>query len=289
MDNNRTLYFDVLRVLACVMVVAMHAPFSSTESVDHGVFLVANGYFNSPCVPLFFMVSGALLLNNNPYASASGYLKKRIGKVIYPTMCFSLFYILLNHSGYVKMGGESLLSSLISLPFMYCTPVLWFMYVLIGLYLLIPILLPWAANATKKDLHLYLGLWLVSQFYPWISLVIDVNTSVNGVLYYFSGYVGYFIFGYYLRRYDISLKWLLITSILLLPLPVLPKILYTDVDNTIFTSYLSLPPVVFTATCFILGKRYVDRIPKNILDKFSFVSKLSLAFIYGISSLDIIF
>lgn len=274
-SKERVIYFDVLRVLACLMVVGMHAPLSSPESVNHGIFLVANGYLNSPCVPLFFMISGALLLNKPIIISARSYLKKRITKVLFPTIVFSLLYIVLKSVVQEDYSLSYYMKSILTLPFACVTPVLWFMYVLIGLYLLVPILSPWINNAEKKDLQFYLLIWLVTQLYLFISLIIDVSITNNSIVYYFSGFVGYFVLGYYLSKHDISLKFLLPLSILFIPLPVLPKILHIDVDNTVFLSYLSFPSVVFTITCFMLFKKIANRISKFFVKISMFISPLS--------------
>lgn len=59
----RLLSIDILRIIACLMVVLMHSPMPGDGAVENGAFLTAMSYLTSPCVPLFFMVSGALLLN----------------------------------------------------------------------------------------------------------------------------------------------------------------------------------------------------------------------------------
>jgi len=74
----------------------MHAPIPGEGATEHGPFLVFNSYLTSPCVPLFFMVSGALLLPCKEGITAGGYIKKRIGKIVGPTFCFSCFYMLLD-------------------------------------------------------------------------------------------------------------------------------------------------------------------------------------------------
>lgn len=58
--KERVLYLDILRVLACVMVIMMHAPMSSANA--NGLFTVTLTYFTMPCIGLFFAVSGALLM-----------------------------------------------------------------------------------------------------------------------------------------------------------------------------------------------------------------------------------
>ena len=58
--KNRVYELDILRVLACLMVICMHAPYPKEGA--NGLFLSTLSYFTAPCIGLFFMVSGALLL-----------------------------------------------------------------------------------------------------------------------------------------------------------------------------------------------------------------------------------
>lgn len=58
--KQRDLSLDLLRIVACVMVVVMHSPIPSDNS--DGIILSSLSYFTAPCIGLFFMVSGALIL-----------------------------------------------------------------------------------------------------------------------------------------------------------------------------------------------------------------------------------
>ena len=87
----------------------MHAPIPGASAEGYGPFLVLISYLTVPCVPLFFMVSGSLLLPCRKEVSAIDYLKKRIGKVVGPTVAFSLLYMIINNS---KNWSISILSTL---------------------------------------------------------------------------------------------------------------------------------------------------------------------------------
>lgn len=61
--SKRCYELDIIRVLACLMVVAMHSPMPGEQA--NGTFLASLSYLTAPCIGLFFMVSGALLLPVN--------------------------------------------------------------------------------------------------------------------------------------------------------------------------------------------------------------------------------
>lgn len=59
--KQRDITLDMLRIIACMMVVLMHSPIPSSNNAN-GLLLSSVSYFTAPCIGLFFMVSGALLL-----------------------------------------------------------------------------------------------------------------------------------------------------------------------------------------------------------------------------------
>ena len=275
MGKQRTIYLDIIRIVACVMVITMHAPLPGEGALAHGSFLVLSSYLTSPCVPLFFMVSGALLLPCKEGVTANSYIKKRIGKIVGPTICFSIFYIMLNSS---ELSVKEGVTDLFSIPFTaQGHGILWFMYTLAGLYLLVPIVSPWLRNASKYEIEIYLALWLVTLLYPYIGLVLKINTSNTGLLYYFSGYAGYFLLGHYMSRYALSLRWLLPLALLMLPLPVLNKVLGWELDFYSAFWYLSAPVAMMTAGWFALIKIIFEKIEmgKTLLGFITMVSNLS--------------
>ena len=95
---------------------------------------------------------------------------------------------------------------------------LWYIYMLIGLYLVTPIISPWLQQASKRELEGYLGLWIITTFLPYIHLVYpevlgEAFWNDTPLLYYFTGFIGYFILGYYLKRFgypSAALSWIIL-------------------------------------------------------------------------------
>ena len=252
----------------------MHAPIPGEGASAHGSFLALSSYLTSPCVPLFFMVSGALLLPCKDGVTAGWYLKKRIAKIISPTVCFSVFYIALN----TWNREEGIVNQLLSIPFSaQGHGILWFMYTLTGLYLLVPVISPWLRNVSKHEIEIYLILWFVTLLYPYIGLVLKVNTDNTGLLYYFTGYAGYFLLGHYMSRYILPLRWLLPMVMLALPLPILNKMLGWELDFYSAFWYLSVPVAIMTAVWFALIKTVFEKkkVRKSLLNFITTTSNLS--------------
>lgn len=254
--KERNYSFDLMRVIACLMIIGMHAPMPSEHA--NPLFLNASGYFTAPGLCLFFVISGALLLPVK--TDTFSFLKKRLCKVVMPTLCFTLLYLVLNA---VNGGGVNWAKSICSIPF---APqghgVLWFMYTLIGLYLVSPIISRWLDKASKREEEFYLGLWAFTMCYPILKMILDINDSKTGVLFYFSGYLGYFILGHYLNKYpkSITLKRLVLPVALAIVAPVACKLLHIEVDFYSLFWYLSIFVAILTVAIYVVISKYGQKL-----------------------------
>lgn len=271
MSKERILYLDIIRIVACIMIIIMHAPIPNTGLSSY--VLSTDSLMTAPGVGLFIMVSGALLL---PVKMSTGdFLRKRMGKIVFPTLFWTFFYM------GIKMLTDNLtladiLGCIISIPFsVQFNGVLWFVYMLIGLYLLAPIVSPWLEKASKKELEIYLLLWAVTLSYPLIRNLVLVNESATGILYYFGGYAGYFLLGYYLRRYTPAIPLVVCCVLIVLPFVVgaYCKLRGVHVDFYDVFWYLSLLTVCAAIGWFVILQRVVPfKISVNMSNRIAMIS-----------------
>lgn len=251
--KNRIFYLDIIRILACVMIVAMHAPIPNTGLNSY--ILSADSLLTAPGIGLFIMVSGSLLLPVN--IPTKHFLKKRIEKIAFPTFFWTFFYMFMCWYDY-GFEVSDMWCSLLSIPFssQFCG-VLWFMYMLTGLYLLAPILSPWLKQTGKRELEFYLLLWAITICYPYIRDFVGVNESHTGILYYFGGYVGYFLLGFYLMTYVEMLAIWKCFLLLLIPLSIASILKIQQIPVRFYDSfwYLSFGVAMMSAAWFALVKR----------------------------------
>ena len=225
---KRILYLDIIRIVACLMIIATHAPIPNSGL--HSYILSTDSLMTAPSIGLFVMVSGALLLPVT--MPTKQFLEKRFSKIAWPTLLWTLFYMLIY---WYEKGFENIELGrvLLSVPF---TPqfngVLWFMYMLAGLYLLAPILSSWIKQSGRREIEFYLCLWGITLCYPLIRNFIGVNEGHTGILYYFGGYAGYFLLGYYLKNYLDTLAVWKCLLLLLFPLiiAVMVKLQQIEID-----------------------------------------------------------
>lgn len=157
-------------------------------------------------------------------------------KILGPTLIATIFYLAVSHiekGDIIGLGHE-----LLSIPFSaQGAGILWFMYTLIGLYLLAPIINAWlSASRTLTEAKFYVCLWLLTLCYPFITLFADINETQTGILYYFSGYAGYFLLGYIMLYYPnlVRWRWLVFPCLLSVVSPVVCKMGHVNVDFMAF-------------------------------------------------------
>ncbi|MBO5602977.1 MAG: acyltransferase family protein, partial [Prevotella sp.] len=193
------------------------------------------------------------------------FLKRRLTKVVFPTLFWTFFYLAVT----IVTEGMSMsefINRLISIPFSaQGHSILWFMYTLIGLYLLSPIISPWLQKASKREIEWVLLLWGVTLCFPLLAYGVTINTSQTGILYYFGGYAGYFLLGYYLHTYRPKISPIGVALLFLIPLctAVTFKFTGTQVDFYSVFWYQSIFTVVMCIGWFCIFQRLEERIPHS--------------------------
>lgn len=270
--RNRIYYLDFVRIVACIMVIIQHAP--KPDIGINSVLLSAVSFLTYPCIGLFFMVSGALLLPVRQ--TTNEFYKRRLIKVAVPAIIWMVVYLLLGFC----LGNYSvsnLLKYILLIPLTPSTvPVFWFIYVLIGLYLFAPIISPWLLKSTKKDIKCYLILWGITLFIPVLNSFFNIPYGYYSILCYFGGYLGYFILGYYLHHYSQKITLLSILCFIGMPIIAYALCKYLNMKSDFNTYYyLSIYTAPMVIGWFLLIKRIT---PNNLhLKMRSLVTNMSNA------------
>lgn len=223
MQNDRIVFVDYIRVVACFMVMLVHASenFYAADSsgIAGNVSMLANesnrfwvafydGGVGRTAVPLFMIVSAFLLVPMKKGVTMPQFYKRRFMRILPPMIIFMLIYTFLP----LLWGGmtwEQSMNDLKMLPFNFPSMGghLWFMYPLISLYLIIPVVSPWLEKATKKDELIFLGIFAFSTFTPFFHRFISAELwgecFWNGftALWYCSGYLGYLVLAHFIRHH----------------------------------------------------------------------------------------
>ena len=148
--KDRIAFVDYIRVIACLLVMVVHAseqfynmgPISQVVNEDNRLWVsIYDGFFGRISVPLFMIVSAFLLVPMKPGMAMSQFYHRRFLRILPPFICFLVLYALLP----ATWGGltwDEAIEQLKMVPFNF--PLwgghLWFMYPLISIYLIIPVI-----------------------------------------------------------------------------------------------------------------------------------------------------
>lgn len=267
MSKQRIIYLDVIKVLAILLVIFNHSHFYITNaSVIYNIVHVILFDFCKIAVPLFIMVSGALLLGKE--VSYKDTFCKRVWRVLVPLVIVSAIYSWM----YGENIGDFVLALFTNFNGDYNPYWLWYLYMLMGLYIITPFLQKMIKNFKEKDFKWFILLFviIVSIFniLPLVSLVLfgesrHINSDFAGLL--FPVAIGYYVTGYYLSKKVITKKMNIISLIVLLVSVLLGSIFiyyclfyknltYDEVINYAFIT------VAIPALCvFIILKYYLNK------------------------------
>lgn len=217
-SDDRIFFLDYVRAVACFLVILVHCiePFylggEGTYIATHedALWVTCINSLLRIAVPLFVMTSSYLLVP--VVGDISTFFRRRFQRVVVPFVVWSLLYAVVPMWG---SGGEVDIANnfaFLSLNFMWQSGHLWFVYMLIGVYLVMPIISPWLERVSKRGEEWFLGLWLFSTAVPFIrELALMVRDSAGiwgeaswnefGMLYYVSGFIGFVVAAHYIRTY----------------------------------------------------------------------------------------
>jgi surface polysaccharide O-acyltransferase-like enzyme len=263
-ESTHVYWIDLIRVVAVFQVILVHLSYVIffKEELLSANWVAANFYdsLSRMAVPLFFMVSGYLLLGKNePLAD---FFRKRFLKVGIPTLFWSVAYLLWSVDAY-RSGKMSLLGIALSmLKAIYLGNVeihLWFLYILIGIYLVVPILRVFVSAASRRDLTYFIILWFVATpLFELAQRLLGFPTAL--VIPVVTGYIGYFMLGYLLADLQLDRRGRIL-SIVGIILAVAVTFFGTTMlsakagpVDAYFYSYFSPPTVLATICGFFLLK-----------------------------------
>ncbi|WP_026260341.1 acyltransferase [Segetibacter koreensis] len=208
---GRNYSLDVLRVLAIYMVVQIHTGefyyIAKDGNVLPGMDAYWVGWYNSlfrSCVPLFVMISGFFLF---PVKDVNTFYRKRLSRVVIPFVIWCILYAFYQFFlGQVNL--ETAFTNILRIPVNFGTDIghLWYVYMLIGLYLFAPVISPWIESASEKNIRFYLVLWAIAMTVPYLHIIFpellgEAYWNKTPLLYYFSGFMGYAVLAFYIKRF----------------------------------------------------------------------------------------
>lgn len=205
-NSQRIIYMDTLRVICSFFVIILHCNSDFfIRSKIYGSYSwwfsdIINSFVRSG-VPIFFMISGYLCLNSSKDENIFIFVKKRISKIILPFIFYSwLYYSGLGIGEKVVISIKDFLERFFQNNIIYH---LWFVYMIILMYLVAPILKKAVKNCSKNEaIYFFIIIIMPTTIIPFINKSFNIWIGFFTPL--FEGYLGYFLLGYILAKYDIT-------------------------------------------------------------------------------------
>ena len=201
---------DLIRSVAIILVIILHAAIEPTPNIDimspQGIELwwVSNSYdsISRTAIPLFVMLTGALLLSPSKVDEPLRvFFKKRWKRVGLAVLFWGSIYFIWDFTVKGKaFSGVAILNGILAGPYVH----FWYVYVLIGLYLITPLLRVIVAHANWSIIRYFLILWFVGTgIIPLLRLYVPINSAsawFRDSIFVLTGLIGYFVLGAYTDR-----------------------------------------------------------------------------------------
>ena len=294
--NNQYAYISVMNVIAAVSVVILHSnvsfwlekskPYWPTANVIESVFYFA--------VPVFFMLSGATLIDYQERYSTKEFFKKRFMKTVIPFIVWSVIGLLWKYrevlwamlTGKPNNGLDwtflSVTDGIVNTKF---RDIYWFFIPLFCIYMIIPL---FAAVRKEKRVKIFTYIIMISLVINFVipfglSLLNRYGNISFGWTYRISvgfEYLYYVLVGYVLHKKELKLRYRLIIYALAI-VGLLVHILGTYYETkanaggyvvSFYKGYYNLPCVLYSTGIFLFVKQAAMKIKnKTVIKIFSYL------------------
>ena len=284
-DNKATIPIDLIRTIAIVAVILLHTAddlttITSMNSLEIVRWTTVDIYqsVGRMGVPLFVMLTGALLLvPSKAYEDLGTFFKKRFSRIGLPFVFWMVIYFIWdifveNKLATAQSPINFVAQGILTGPYTQ----FWYIYMLIGLYLITPFLRLAVAQSSDKLFKYFAALWFVgTALVPFLYLLTPLKVDAN--LFTIPAFVGYFVLGYYLLRVNVDrrlLVGLLLGSLALTAIGTyFVSMDYGGPTSWFFQEYVS-PTMILASIAFFTLLVMPKTTPKPRTDKPSWGQKL---------------
>ena len=269
--QNRYHYISFARVLAAIGVITLHTAEWYVKVSEEPYWLLANIIvaFAETSVPIFFMISGALLLDYREKYTTKEFFQKRFCKVLLPL----LFWFII-----AMIYGYFMDTTAMSMPY-------WFFFVLAGMYICMPVF-----SAIPKDIREQVILYIIiisfvfNYLFPFLANVFHFTITYAIPFDIGAGYIIYILIGYLLHKKSLGKKWTILISFLAI-LGFVLKVGGTyilslekgELDGT-FGHYFNVPCILLSIGMYVLLKEIGNKIKsEKLIHIIEFLSSCTMA------------
>ncbi|MDR3170508.1 MAG: acyltransferase family protein [Treponema sp.] len=222
-DIKDTGYLNILRVFASIAVIMIHvfspinSSFSTALTETESYYCVVLQNLWQWCVPLFVMISGVLFLNPHKEISVDKLLKRYFLRIVLVLFLFGIPYAFLElfFDAHYHFSVEQLGKALVNVVQGKLWDHMWYLYMIGGLYLVMPVFKIFAEHAGRETIrYILIILFIFTSLIPLVKTIFSCTFGMY--LPISSVYAFYLLLGHYVHRYNITVKNTVLMSTVML-------------------------------------------------------------------------
>lgn len=263
-EQTKEEYITLLNVVSAISVVCLHVngcfwTFSTDRYWFRANIIESVFYF---AVPIFFMISGATLVNYGERYSTKEYAIKRIKKVCIPFIAWSLIGLCFNiRMARVDVAAINLKYLVNGILGTSINGTYWFFPSIICVYLCIPLLAA-TSKEKRKEIFSYLAVasFLINCLIPFYISIFEIDMRWPLSISVGSGYLLYVIVGYLLNECELTGCWKIIVYICALAgllVHMVGTYALSMAEGSIvstYKGYLNVPCILYSVGIFLFFK-----------------------------------
>lgn len=192
MNKGRLQYIDLLKVLSIFAIISIHAFMVWQSAEVKNINIYAFSSIVRFGVPVFVMISGALLLNRN--IELGLFLKKKVKRLVLP---FIFYYILTAiFIVFVLNSTHNQVENIFAFR--------WYFWMILGVFLSIPIINKFIQYSKIREIEYFILIFILASFFYQLTFYFKIEQYLNLNLFLFP--FGYLVLGYYLSKKEFNLS-----------------------------------------------------------------------------------
>lgn len=256
---KKKIYIQILGVIACLAVVAMHVNGCFWQFSYDRYWITAN-IIESICyfaVPIFFMISGATLLNYRKRYTTAVFFRKRLGKTLVPFLIWSgisaVWYYAVYHTR--PEGIREVIDGILNTRYV---DIYWFFPALFSVYLCIPVLSCIPEQYRKRIFGYAIIVYVALEaLAPLVCNLAHIEFNEGIGMPAVGGYLIYTLLGYWIDNYELPKRWRYVIYVaaaggfLLMLFGTQILSLKNGVVDTTFKEYRNVPCILYSTGIFL--------------------------------------
>ena len=277
LKEERKEYIDILNVISCLAVVLLHTNnafwrFSYDSYWISANFIECIFYF---AVPVFYMITGATIMNYREKYSTKTFFKKRCSKTVIPFVIWSVFAVIYfrvtQKNDFDTSSVRGIIDGIVNTKYV---SIYWFFVGLFAVYLSIPVLslIP-KENRNRCYLYIVITAFVLNYAIPFVASVFPKGIPYNSSLKMFFGdqYIFYALCGWLIDNIEIKKKYrygIYAFGLMGLLIHIFGTwyLSYRDgMINGLFKGYMNVPCILYSMAIFLLIKMFFQSATPPVL------------------------